>query len=71
MRLLQIVILTLIIVYPDDVLSSRGARQKPNKKPDNGPCGKRYLRQINGKCYYFAGKKVCTQSHVMEAIDVI
>ncbi|XP_017868631.1 PREDICTED: uncharacterized protein LOC108617360 isoform X1 [Drosophila arizonae] len=64
MRLLQIVILTLIVVYPDDVLSGKGSKPKPkskskaNNKSDLGPCGKRYLRQINGKCYYFAGKKM-------------
>ncbi|XP_030242178.1 uncharacterized protein LOC108652891 [Drosophila navojoa] len=63
MRLLQIVILALIIVYPDDVLSGKGSKtkqkkSKANNKSDLGPCGKRYLRQINGKCYYFAGKKM-------------
>ncbi|KRF79444.1 uncharacterized protein Dvir_GJ21515 [Drosophila virilis] len=58
MRLLEIVILTLIVVYPDGGLSIKRPN-KASKKPDiNGPCGKRYLRQINGKCYYFAGKKM-------------
>ncbi|XP_030554734.1 uncharacterized protein LOC115758306 [Drosophila novamexicana] len=58
MRLLEIVILTLIVVYPDEGLSAKRPN-KASKKPDiNGPCGKRYLRQINGKCYYFAGKKM-------------
>jgi len=59
MRVLQIVVLILIVAYPDDVLSEhRDRRTDGDKKIDNGPCGKPYLRQINGKCYYLAGKKV-------------
>ncbi|KAL7736767.1 hypothetical protein ACLKA6_015617 [Drosophila palustris] len=59
MRALQIVILTLIVAYPDDVLSERrGRRTNGDRKVDNGPCGKRFLRQINGKCYYMANKKM-------------
>ncbi|KAH8297360.1 hypothetical protein KR044_010751, partial [Drosophila immigrans] len=53
MRVLQIVILTLIAVCPDDVLSAKG-----DKKKNLGPCGKQYMRQISGKCYYFAAKKM-------------
>lgn len=75
MRLLQIVILTLIVVYPDDVLSGKGSKPKPkskaNKKSELGPCGKRYLRQINGKCYYFAGKKVCIRRNFVDYTDII
>ncbi|KAH8418597.1 hypothetical protein KR222_003410 [Zaprionus bogoriensis] len=52
MRILQIVIVTLIAVYPDDVLS------KSKKRLSEGPCGKKFMRQINDKCYFFAAKKM-------------
>ncbi|ALC40463.1 lectin-46Ca, partial [Drosophila busckii] len=59
MRLLQLLIVALIIAYPCDVLGDRGGRRgKGKNKNKNGPCGKKYLRQINGKCYYFSGKKM-------------
>lgn len=59
MRVLKTVILILIVAYPDDVLSERrGRRTDGDKKVDNGPCGKRFMRQINDKCYYLAGKKM-------------
>ncbi|XP_060653806.1 fibrous sheath CABYR-binding protein [Drosophila nasuta] len=53
MRVLPIVILTLIAVYSDEVVSAR--REKKNS---DGPCGKRFMRQIHGKCYYLAPKKM-------------
>ncbi|XP_034142559.1 uncharacterized protein LOC117592702, partial [Drosophila guanche] len=58
MRILQIVILTLIVAHPDQVLSAR--KRGKDKKADakGGPCGKPYLRQLNGRCYYFSAKKM-------------
>ncbi|XP_030374781.1 activating transcription factor 7-interacting protein 1 [Scaptodrosophila lebanonensis] len=61
MRFLHIVILAFIIAYPDEVFLERNVKRgskKEKKENLNGPCGKRYLRQINGKCYYFAMKKM-------------
>lgn len=54
------VILALIAAYPDEVLCSRRS-QRVGKKADKGPCGQKYLRMINNKCYYVGVKKVSTQ----------
>ncbi|EDW35791.1 GL17024 [Drosophila persimilis] len=57
MRILRIVILTLIVAYPDQVLSSN-KRSKDKKSDAKGACGKPYMRQLNGRCYYFSVKKM-------------
>lgn len=57
MKVLQIVILALIAAYPEDVLCAR-RRVGEAKKGYKGPCGERYLRMINNKCYYVSVKKV-------------
>lgn len=57
MKVLQIVILALIAAYPEDVLCARRGMREP-KKGYKGPCGEKYLRMINNKCYYVSVKKV-------------
>lgn len=52
MRILPIVILTLMTVH-----SGCGKKQSKKEK-DKGPCGKPYLRELNGKCFYVGIKKV-------------
>lgn len=57
MKVLQIVILALIAAYPEDVLCARKSMRE-QKKGYKGPCGQKYLRMINNKCYYVSVKKV-------------
>lgn len=52
-------ILALIAAYPDDVLCARKSMREA-KKANLGPCGQKYLRMINNKCYYVGVKKVST-----------
>ncbi|XP_037712907.1 uncharacterized protein LOC119549178 [Drosophila subpulchrella] len=52
MRILPIVLLTLIAVH-----SGCGKKQSKKAK-DKGPCGKPFLKELNGKCYYVAHKKL-------------
>lgn len=56
MRILPIVILTLMTVH-----SGCGKKQSKKEK-DKGPCGKPYLRELNGKCFYVGIKKVTWQA---------
>ncbi|EDW74969.2 uncharacterized protein Dwil_GK15959, partial [Drosophila willistoni] len=55
MKILEIVILSLILAHTERVLGQKRAKGKVNLE---GPCGKRYLRKINNKCYYFSMKKI-------------
>ncbi|XP_016968113.1 uncharacterized protein LOC108036458 [Drosophila biarmipes] len=52
MRILPIVLLTLIAVH------SGGGKKQAKKAKDKGPCGKPFLKELNGKCYYVAHKKL-------------
>ncbi|EDX06395.1 uncharacterized protein LOC6733766 [Drosophila simulans] len=52
MRILPIVILTLMAVH-----SGCGKKQSKKEK-DKGPCGKPYLKELNGKCFYVGIKKI-------------
>ncbi|XP_052842727.1 uncharacterized protein LOC128256421 [Drosophila gunungcola] len=52
MRILPIVILTLMAVH------SGCGRKQSKKAKDKGPCGKPFLREVNGKCYYVSFKKI-------------
>ncbi|EDW89552.1 CCR4-NOT transcription complex subunit 3 [Drosophila yakuba] len=52
MRILPIVILALMAVHS-------GCGKKQGKKAkDKGPCGKPYLKELNGKCFYVGVKKI-------------
>ncbi|XP_017012572.2 uncharacterized protein lectin-46Ca [Drosophila takahashii] len=53
MRILPIVLLTLMAVH------SGCGRKQSKKAKDKGPCGgKSFLKELNGKCYYVAIKKL-------------
>ncbi|KAH8254367.1 hypothetical protein KR032_009688 [Drosophila birchii] len=55
MRILSILILTWVIAHLDQVSGKKPIRKRSNK---GGPCGKSYLKQLNGKCYYVGTKKI-------------
>ncbi|XP_017045250.1 uncharacterized protein LOC108090869 [Drosophila ficusphila] len=52
MRILPILILALMAIH------SGSARRQSKRTKDKGPCGKPFLKEINGKCYYVAVKKI-------------
>lgn len=56
MRILSILILALVVAHPDQV---SGKKKAPKK---GGPCGKTFIKQLNGKCYYMGLKKVSIKS---------
>ncbi|KAH8324739.1 hypothetical protein KR074_012108 [Drosophila pseudoananassae] len=59
MRILPILVLILIVLDPDQVLAKRKkGKQKEGKDKNTGPCGKSYLRELHGKCYYMSNKKI-------------
>ncbi|KAH8290265.1 hypothetical protein KR054_001492, partial [Drosophila jambulina] len=55
MRILSILILTWVVAHLDQVSGKNANRKGPIK---GGPCGKPYLKLVNGKCYYVSTKKV-------------
>ncbi|XP_017027605.1 enolase-phosphatase E1 [Drosophila kikkawai] len=55
MRILSILILTWVVAHLDQVSGKRRLQKGPKNK---GPCGKPYLQQVNGKCYYVSTKKI-------------
>ncbi|KAH8234190.1 hypothetical protein KR038_003217 [Drosophila bunnanda] len=55
MRILSILIFTWVVAHLDQV-SGKKALRKGSKK--GGPCGKPFLKQVNGRCYYMGTKKI-------------
>ncbi|XP_020802791.1 uncharacterized protein LOC110179518 [Drosophila serrata] len=55
MRILSILILTWVVAHLDQVSGKKAIRKKSNK---GGPCGKPFLKQVNGRCYYVSTKKI-------------
>ncbi|EDV37319.2 uncharacterized protein Dana_GF13388 [Drosophila ananassae] len=61
MRIIPLLVLILMVLDPDQVLARRkkgGKDGKDEKDKNKGPCGKAYLRELNGKCYYISTKKI-------------